>query len=376
MPCQCPPVVVDGANVALSGTGAEDGDSWEHCDIERIRTTIRYFASRGMRCFAFLPQWWIKNCDTNKKWWDPEYVKELVQKEKIITLTPSQAHDDHFILSYAKEHAGYVVTNDMFRDHVAKAKQPSQLKTWCMQRLIPYTFVDKEFLPESPKVQAVIDHYTYLKKTAGECGIHNAKDDHTSAPAYQVQSPSKKKKTKRCRFGKKCKKHNCNFQHPAQSDGKCKFGYKCQRRSCPDEHPAGNKLEETASMEDVSSPDNPTGADSSTDDSVVDRSPYSEQRSSEEQTRQHPTGSPNRLGGNPSRTSKLSEDGIHLEMATPCRPCNRLATSRMEYSLQPELPAVTATKTPKPPDSQKKTTFLSNRPNFRCHRFLVQPAEV
>ncbi|GMG14947.1 unnamed protein product [Phytophthora fragariaefolia] len=45
-------------------------------------------------------------------------LSELVQKDHVI-LTPSQAHDDFYVIDYAVKYDGFIVTNDMFRDHVA-----------------------------------------------------------------------------------------------------------------------------------------------------------------------------------------------------------------------------------------------------------------
>eukprot|EP01138_Halocafeteria_seosinensis_P009217 gb/GECG01009419.1/.p1 GENE.gb/GECG01009419.1/~~gb/GECG01009419.1/.p1 ORF type:complete len:449 (+),score=60.01 gb/GECG01009419.1/:1-1347(+) len=170
MRCQCP-VVVDGANVALSGTGADDSGSWEHCDISRIQTVIRYYRSKGLRCFAFLPQFWAKPSGRERPW-NPNDIKKMVE-QKLIVLTPAQTHDDHFIIGYAKERDGFVVTNDMFRDHIAKADNTSEqeaMRSWCSERIIPYTFVGDEFVPEPSKMTNLNRHVSFH----GVAGCPNA----------------------------------------------------------------------------------------------------------------------------------------------------------------------------------------------------------
>ena len=46
-------------------------------------------------------------------------LQELVTKGLIIP-TPPQDYDDSYCIVYAKQHNGYIVTNDMYRDHVKK----------------------------------------------------------------------------------------------------------------------------------------------------------------------------------------------------------------------------------------------------------------
>ena len=45
----------------------------------------------------------------------------LAEAGKII-LTPPQDYDDSYCISYAKAHGGCIVTNDIYRDHVAKVR--------------------------------------------------------------------------------------------------------------------------------------------------------------------------------------------------------------------------------------------------------------
>jgi hypothetical protein len=53
-------------------------------------------------------------------------------------------------LRYARTHNGYVVSNDLFRDHVAKISDPRdkrETRQWLKDHCISYTFVGDEFLP-------------------------------------------------------------------------------------------------------------------------------------------------------------------------------------------------------------------------------------
>ena len=52
---------------------------------------------------------------------------------------------------YAQTHGAYVVTNDMYRDHVqgivGDAAERERQRRWTKTHLISYTFVGDEFLP-------------------------------------------------------------------------------------------------------------------------------------------------------------------------------------------------------------------------------------
>ncbi len=64
--------------------------------------------------------------------------------------TPSQDYDDSYCIEYAKSHAGYIVTNDKFRDHVdgiADLDKRRMERQWLSQHRIGFTFRGDEFLP-------------------------------------------------------------------------------------------------------------------------------------------------------------------------------------------------------------------------------------
>ncbi|RHY09206.1 hypothetical protein DYB30_007060 [Aphanomyces astaci] len=116
-------VVLDAANVATVVRGA--------VRIQRLQHAIDHFESLGIRCIAFAPGYWVKSKTLTPRSRSQQSaemeldqkaemaaVQELVLLEKVV-LTPPQAHDDLFIIDYAIKHDGFVVTNDMFRDHVA-----------------------------------------------------------------------------------------------------------------------------------------------------------------------------------------------------------------------------------------------------------------
>ena len=69
--------------------------------------------------------------------------------------TPAQDYDDAYCIRYAQTYGGVVVTNDQYRDHVAafpgrtpeeRAERDRQ-RAWTKSRLVSFTFVADEFLP-------------------------------------------------------------------------------------------------------------------------------------------------------------------------------------------------------------------------------------
>jgi len=80
---------------------------------------------------------------------DVKLLRDLVSQGLLIG-TPPQDYDDSYCIRYAQSHGGYVVTNDMYRDHVSAIKDRQTRETqrnWTKSHLISYTFVGDEFLP-------------------------------------------------------------------------------------------------------------------------------------------------------------------------------------------------------------------------------------
>lgn len=79
--------------------------------------------------FVALPRW---ACSTHS----PNIVFS-----RTCTAAPPQTDDDSYCVSYARQHDGFVVSNDMFRDQLercADAQQRRTLAIWLQDRVIPY----------------------------------------------------------------------------------------------------------------------------------------------------------------------------------------------------------------------------------------------
>lgn len=81
---------------------------------------------------------------------DVALLERLVHKGVLIP-TPPQDYDDSYSIQYAGLHDGYVVTNDLFRDHIVNMVGPRErkvaMRAWLRAHQISYSWVRNEFLP-------------------------------------------------------------------------------------------------------------------------------------------------------------------------------------------------------------------------------------
>jgi len=65
--------------------------------------------------------------------------------------TPNTPQDDSYCIRYARAHGGVVVTNDQYRDQLQKLEGDKEereaMRRWLRGRLISFTFVGDEFIP-------------------------------------------------------------------------------------------------------------------------------------------------------------------------------------------------------------------------------------
>uniref|UniRef100_A0A7S2NQA8 RNase NYN domain-containing protein n=1 Tax=Haptolina brevifila TaxID=156173 RepID=A0A7S2NQA8_9EUKA len=75
-----------------------------------------------------------------------EGLLPYVQHE-LLHLSPTGTNDDDFILKLARCRDAYVLTNDLFRDHIAQGRVPKQ---WVAARRVSYMYVHKQILTVMP----------------------------------------------------------------------------------------------------------------------------------------------------------------------------------------------------------------------------------
>lgn len=140
------PIIIDGCNVSF---GFGNGEF----QIEGIISVVQYFQKRGHdEIVTFLPQYY-----RNK--FRPTNITKIIrqyEKENIIVYTPSRflngklikPYDDRFIVQYASERGGVIISNDGYADLINE--EPSWRIT-IEQRIINFTFARKLLmLPKDP----------------------------------------------------------------------------------------------------------------------------------------------------------------------------------------------------------------------------------
>lgn len=83
-------VVVDGPNVAV-GEGSK-----ERPNLGAVEAAVKSLRSQNHKSFAILPRYFEKYVASD--------LLERLKSEEVVVIVPSQAHDDHFMLTYAKDH--------------------------------------------------------------------------------------------------------------------------------------------------------------------------------------------------------------------------------------------------------------------------------
>jgi hypothetical protein len=150
-------VVIDAANVAM-----RHGN--RRFSSRGIKLCADYFLARNDRVVAFLPDYFLsqefKGSIRRRRRQqkdgpafipdDAALLQDLVTSGLLVT-TPSQDSDDMYCIHYARRHNAFVVTNDLFRDHVSDTdgshSRKVELKIWLTVHRISYTWVGDEFLP-------------------------------------------------------------------------------------------------------------------------------------------------------------------------------------------------------------------------------------
>lgn len=154
-----PVIVIDAPNVAIKhGKGAR-------FSCRGVALAIEYWRAAGHRCIAFLPEFHLKydRVGKSKRAADlglgeskhvPDDVPLLhsLEDEGLLVVTPPQDYDDSYCIAYARQHAGCIVSNDLYRDYVdSQAKKGDgarrEAAQWCKAHLISFAFIADEFLP-------------------------------------------------------------------------------------------------------------------------------------------------------------------------------------------------------------------------------------
>jgi hypothetical protein len=134
-----PVVVIDGANVARRSfsTVSPPPFSWE-----QLAKTCIFFAQRGFRPVCIVTDSDYLRTSSASATGSAGAARELLIQQNWIMRTPSRGHDDYFAIDYAVSKRARLVTNDKFRDHIARVgpERGAELQQWINDNVVSFTF--------------------------------------------------------------------------------------------------------------------------------------------------------------------------------------------------------------------------------------------
>lgn len=147
-----PLVVLDCANIGWN----YGNDAFSAYGLQLV---ISYFKQYHVEIKAFIPSSYVqKRLLYNNGSSQPQRTNALMQTDdidilqglihkKIITLVPPGDSDDAYIINYARNYSGFIISNDYFNDHLNSLTNTSMrlsMKLFLTENRISYTFVGKD----------------------------------------------------------------------------------------------------------------------------------------------------------------------------------------------------------------------------------------
>lgn len=126
-----PLIVLDAQNVAMKH-GRDKLFS-----TKGIHIAINYWMKNGHKVVCFLPEYLFDYEQVNRLIQERKYGQKVKESKipddvpflckmlelDLLVKTPSQDYDDSYSIQYARKFNAYMVTNDKFRDYLAKFKE-------------------------------------------------------------------------------------------------------------------------------------------------------------------------------------------------------------------------------------------------------------
>jgi len=157
--------------------------NWEEeraFSVTGIEKALEFFALVPVPCriVAFIPSSYVRikpsdGSRGNAKMSTDEIDKlEMMVREAAVSVVPTGDHDDAYILSYARTHDGYIVSNDLFNDHIhnMRRRDPqlgAELSDYLDIYRCGYTFVHGEFVlsPDSELAVRIKTDLVYFNES-------------------------------------------------------------------------------------------------------------------------------------------------------------------------------------------------------------------
>lgn len=136
-----PLLVLDTANISHEhGKG-----DWS---TRGLPIAVKHYTALGYEVVAFLPEHYLtQHYPDPLQDWTP---LEKLAKNKILITTPAADYDDLYMVQYARNNGGIIVSNDCYRDVPQSFQEPSErtaVAEWIKRHRIGFKFEGDKFLP-------------------------------------------------------------------------------------------------------------------------------------------------------------------------------------------------------------------------------------
>lgn len=123
-------------------------------DAQGVIVALLYFQSRHLECQAFIPAAYLR---VKPRRFDNLTGNAMMQTDEVeslqrlaasaaLTVVPSGDSDDAYILNYARDNNGFVISNDLFHDHLRNIEVDSvrnSMNVWLSEHRCGYAFTSR-----------------------------------------------------------------------------------------------------------------------------------------------------------------------------------------------------------------------------------------
>eukprot|EP01039_Chlorochromonas_danica_P010768 gene10768-11968_t len=118
-----------------------------------VQLSLDFFSAWAVEVRAFLPESYMKKNTrcylTQAEAYESHTLLSHYLAQRRLSLVPSGDSDDAYILNYARENNGFIVSNDQYRDHIASLQNESirlSMQFWLSENRCQFTFSSEEFI--------------------------------------------------------------------------------------------------------------------------------------------------------------------------------------------------------------------------------------
>lgn len=118
-----------------------------------VQLALDFFSAWEVEVRAFLPESYMKKNSrcylSQAEAYESHALLSRYLVQRHLSLVPSGDSDDAYILNYARENNGFIVSNDHYRDHIASLQNESirlSMQFWLAENRCQFTFSSEEFI--------------------------------------------------------------------------------------------------------------------------------------------------------------------------------------------------------------------------------------